>query len=83
LSGTTKVGSASIRQAAYPLRSLRGAVRVADRGIERERQLKRWTREKKEALIAGDSRKLKRLSVDTVILDWKLTKAWLRRTVHN
>ena len=30
--------------------------------VKRERQLKRWTREKKEALIAGDLRKLKRLS---------------------
>ena len=30
--------------------------------VKRERQLKRWTREKKEALIAGDWRNLKRLS---------------------
>jgi predicted GIY-YIG superfamily endonuclease len=29
--------------------------------IARERQLKRWTRRKKEALIAGDLRLLKRL----------------------
>ena len=30
--------------------------------VKRERQLKHWTREKKEALIAGDLRNLKRLS---------------------
>ena len=30
--------------------------------VKRERQLKRWTREKKEALVAGDWRNLKRLS---------------------
>ena len=30
--------------------------------VKRERQLKRWTREKKEALIAGDWHNLKRLS---------------------
>ncbi len=30
--------------------------------VDRERQLKRWTRAKKEALIVGDVRKLKRLS---------------------
>jgi predicted GIY-YIG superfamily endonuclease len=30
--------------------------------IRRERQIKRWTSEKKEALIAGDRTKLKRLS---------------------
>ena len=29
--------------------------------IKRERQLKRWTRAKKEALIAGDTKLLKRL----------------------
>ena len=29
------------------------------RALERERQLKRWTRAKKEALIAGDLAKLK------------------------
>jgi putative endonuclease len=29
--------------------------------LERERQLKRWTRAKKEALIAGDFALLKRL----------------------
>ncbi len=37
--------------------------RHADRGsaLERERQLKRWTRRKKEALIAGDRMGLKLL----------------------
>jgi len=30
-------------------------------GLQRERQLKRWTRAKKEALIAGDLQLLKRL----------------------
>jgi predicted GIY-YIG superfamily endonuclease len=30
--------------------------------VKRERQLKRWTREKNEALIAGDLRALKMLS---------------------
>jgi predicted GIY-YIG superfamily endonuclease len=30
--------------------------------IKRERQLKRWSREKKEALIAGNLERLKRLS---------------------
>jgi len=30
--------------------------------VERERQLKRWSRAKKEALVAGDLRVLKRLS---------------------
>ena len=33
--------------------------------VKRERQLKRWTRAKKEALIAGDWRTLKRLSRST------------------
>ena len=32
-----------------------------DAAISRERQLKRWTRAKKEALIAGDLETLKRL----------------------
>ena len=32
-----------------------------DDALERERQLKRWTRAKKEALIAGDRSSLKRL----------------------
>jgi predicted GIY-YIG superfamily endonuclease len=33
-----------------------------DLAIARERQLKRWTAQKKEALIAGDTRKLHMLS---------------------
>jgi len=32
------------------------------KGVERERQLKRWSRTKKVALISGDLQKLKRLS---------------------
>ena len=32
-----------------------------DSALARERQLKRWTRAKKEALVAGDTRLLKRL----------------------
>ena len=32
------------------------------KGVERERQLKRWSRAKKEALISGDIHRLKRLS---------------------
>ena len=31
-------------------------------GIKRERQLKRWSHSKKQALISGDLQKLKRLS---------------------
>ena len=34
---------------------------LRDGALERERQLKRWTRAKKEALIAGNLRLLKRL----------------------
>ncbi len=33
-----------------------------DMAVTRERQLKRWTRAKKKALIAGDLERLKRLS---------------------
>ena len=33
----------------------------AQRALQRERQIKRWTRGKKEALIAGDQKLLKRL----------------------
>ena len=32
------------------------------KGVERERQLKRWSHSKKEALVSGDLQKLKRLS---------------------
>lgn len=33
-----------------------------EKAVQRERQLKRWTRAKKEALIAGDVKRLKELS---------------------
>jgi len=36
---------------------------VAKAAAKRERQLKRWTTAKKEALIDGDSKRLRRLAI--------------------
>ena len=61
------------RGGAYTARRRPVAIVFAERfdrlldAIARERQLKRWSRAKKEALMAGDSAQLKRLSLCNVL----------------